>query len=454
MRRLRLKRPSASSTRLKRKTEKGRGLSDNQASLNVDGNDIPLDIIPGSVGDTGVDVTRLRSMTGRVTVDYGFANTAGCQSSITYVNGEEGILRYRGYPIEQLAERSTFLEVAYLLFHGELPTQEALDEYREEITRHTLLNEEMKRLFDAFPKSAHPMAILGSATSALSTFYPTFHNPTDPYAVEQSAVRLIAKLPTVASFAYKKSIGQPYVYPKNSLDYASNFLHMMFALPTEPYEVDPAVARALDVLLILHADHEQNCSTATVRLVGSSRANLFASVAAGISALWGPLHGGANQRVLEMLQQINEDGRDYRKYLEKAKDKDDPFRLWGFGHRVYKNYDPRAKILRAFAHDVLERTGGDDPLLDIALKLEDAALSEDYFVERKLYPNVDFYSGITYRALGFPIGMFTVLFAIGRLPGWIAQWKEMNEDPHTRIGRPRQIYTGEVERDYAPIGDR
>jgi citrate synthase len=429
-------------------------VADKKATLSVEGTEIPLDVIPGTVGDTGVDVNRLRATTGKVTVDYGFANTAGCKSSITYVNGEEGILRYRGYPIEQIAEKSTFLEVAYLLFHGELPTPAALDQYRDEITRHTLLNEEMKRLFDAFPKSAHPMAILGSATSAMATFYPNFHNPTDPFAVEQSAIRLIAKLPTVASFAYKKSIGQPYAYPRNSLDYSSNFLHTMFSLPVEDYEVDPAVARALDVLLMLHADHEQNCSTATVRLVGSSRANLFASVAAGISALWGPLHGGANQRVLEMLQQINEDGRDYRKYLEKAKDKDDPFRLWGFGHRVYKNYDPRATILRAFAHDVMERTGGDDPLLDIALKLEDAALSEDYFIERKLYPNVDFYSGITYRALGFPVRMFTVLFAIGRLPGWIAQWKEMNEDPNTRIGRPRQIYTGEVERDYQTIEGR
>jgi citrate synthase len=373
--------------------------------------------------------------------------TAACKSEITYLDGGAGILRYRGYPIEQLAEHSTFLEVAYLLFHGELPTPDQLAQYTRSITEHTLLNEEMKRLFDAFPKSAHPMAILASATNAMATFYPDFHNPTDQYAVEQSALRLIAKLPTVASFAYKKSIGQPYVYPRNDLDYAANFLHMMFALPVTPYEVDPAVAKALDVLLILHADHGQNCSTSTVRLAGSSQANLFTSVAAGVSALWGPLHGGANQRVLEMLNQINEDGRDYMKYVAKAKDPDDPFRLWGFGHRVYKNYDPRAKVLREFSLDVVDKLGGDDPLLDIAVKLEEIALEDDYFVERRLYPNVDFYSGLMFQALGFPTRMFTVLFAIGRLPGWVAQWKEMTEDPETRIGRPRQIYVGHPRRD-------
>jgi citrate synthase len=425
-----------------------------EAAFEIGDDRTDLGLVPGTVGDTGIDINRLRSETGRVTLDYGFANTAGCQSSITYVDGEQGILRYRGYPIEQLAEHSTFLEVAYLLFHGELPDGRELRRFETEITQHTLLNEEMKKFFDAFPKSAHPMAILASATAAMATFYPAFHNPTDPYAVEQSAIRLIAKLPTVAAFAYKKSIGLPYVYPRNELDYAANFLNMMFSLPVENFEIDPTVARALDVLLVLHADHEQNCSTSTVRLVGSSRANLFASVSAGISALWGPLHGGANQRVLEMLAQIHEDGHDYEAAINRAKDKDDPYRLWGFGHRVYKNYDPRAKILRGFAHEVLDRMETDDPLLDIAVKLEDVATSDDFFIERKLYPNVDFYSGIMFRALGFPVRMFTVLFAIGRLPGWIAQWKEMTEDPNTRIGRPRQVYTGEVLRDYAPVDGR
>jgi citrate synthase len=412
-----------------------------------EGGDLGLPLVDSVEGDRGIDISALRSETGMVTLDYGFANTAGTKSGVSFVDGGAGELRYRGYPIEQLAEKCTFLEVAYLLFHGELPTEQALENYVEQITLHTLLNEEMKRLFDAFPKSAHPMAILASAINAMATFYPDFHNPTDQYAVEQSALRLIAKLPTVASFAYKKSIGQPYVYPRNDLDYAANFLHMMFALPVTPYEVDPAVAKALDVLLILHADHGQNCSTSTVRLAGSSQANLFTSVAAGVSALWGPLHGGANQRVLEMLNQINEDGRDYMKYVAKAKDPDDPFRLWGFGHRVYKNYDPRAKVLREFSLDVVDKLGGDDPLLDIAVKLEEIALEDDYFVERRLYPNVDFYSGLMFQALGFPTRMFTVLFAIGRLPGWVAQWKEMTEDPETRIGRPRQIYVGHPRRD-------
>ncbi|MFH2071406.1 MAG: citrate synthase [Actinomycetota bacterium] len=429
-------------------------MSEDRVTLNAVGSATELDLVPGTIGDTGIDINRLRSATGKVTLDFGFANTAGCKSKITYVNGEEGILRYRGYPIEQLAEHSTFLEVAYLLFHGDLPTGDELARFQSEITHHTLLNEEMKKFFDAFPKSAHPMAILSSATSALATFYPALQNPVDPYAVEQSALRLIAKMPTVAAMAYKKSIGLPYVYPRNDLNYSTNFLNMMFSLPVEDTEVDPVIARALDVLLILHADHEQNCSTSTVRLVGSSRANLFASVSAGISALWGPLHGGANQQVLEMLAQIHEDGHDYRKAIARAKDKDDPFRLWGFGHRVYKSFDPRATILRNFTHDVLDRLGADDPLLEIAVQLEDVAMSDDYFIERDLYPNVDFYSGITFRALGFPVRMFTVLFAIGRLPGWIAQWKEMVEDPDTRIGRPRQIYQGEVLRDYLPVTDR
>ncbi len=423
-------------------------MSDRTAKLTYDGGEIEFPIVPGSEGNDGIDISRLRADTGMIALDYGFANTAATRSGVSFVDGDAGELRYRGYRIEDLAEHSTFLEVAYLLFHGELPSADSLAAYTSSITNHTLLNEEMKRLFDAFPKSAHPMAILSSATNAMATFYPDFHNPTDPYAVEQSALRLVAKLPTVAAFAYKKSIGQPYVYPRNDLNYTENFLNMMFALPVADYEVDPVVARALDVLLILHADHSQNCSTSAVRLVGSSRANLFTSVAAGMSALWGPLHGGANQRVVEMLSQINEDGRDYKRYIDKAKDADDPFRLWGFGHRVYKNYDPRARILKNFADDVMERMGGDDPLLDIARKLEEHALSDEYFVSRNLYPNVDFYAGLVYRALGFPTRMFTVLFAIGRLPGWIAQWKEMSEDPDTRIGRPRQVYDGSPTRDF------
>jgi citrate synthase len=423
-------------------------MSDRTAKLTYDGGEIEFPIVPGSEGNDGIDISRLRADTGMIALDYGFGNTAATRSGVSFVDGDAGELRYRGYRIEDLAEHSTFLEVAYLLFHGEVPSADSLAAYTTSITNHTLLNEEMKRLFDAFPKSAHPMAILSSATNAMATFYPDFHNPTDPYAVEQSALRLVAKLPTVAAFAYKKSIGQPYVYPRNDLNYTENFLNMMFALPVADYEVDPVVARALDVLLILHADHSQNCSTSAVRLVGSSRANLFTSVAAGMSALWGPLHGGANQRVVEMLSQINEDGRDYKRYIDKAKDADDPFRLWGFGHRVYKNYDPRARILKNFADDVMERMGGDDPLLDIARKLEEHALSDEYFVSRNLYPNVDFYAGLVYRALGFPTRMFTVLFAIGRLPGWIAQWKEMSEDPDTRIGRPRQVYDGSPTRDF------
>ncbi|MDX1690177.1 MAG: citrate synthase [Acidimicrobiia bacterium] len=425
-----------------------------KATLGHPGGTEELEIVPAVKGNAGIDINALRADTGYVTLDYGFANTAGTKSSVSFIDGGEGELRYRGYPIEQLAERSTFLETAYLLFHGELPEQDELDRWVYEITHHTLLNEEMKRLFDAFPKSAHPMAILASATNALATFYPEIHDPQNHSAVVESAVRLIAKMPTVAAFAYKKSIGQPYIYPRNDLDYSANFLRMMFGLPVEDYDVDPVIAKALDVLLILHADHGQNCSTSTVRLVGSSHANLFASVAAGINALWGPLHGGANQRVLEMLDMIVADGGDSRKFLDKAKDKSDPFRLWGFGHRVYKNYDPRAKILKEFAHEVITRIGADDPVLEVALSLEEAALTEDYFIERKLYPNVDFYSGIMFRALGFPVRMFTPLFAIGRLPGWIAQWKEMSEDSNTRIGRPRQIYVGYDDRDYTPIDER
>jgi citrate synthase len=430
-------------------TDKGdEARTERSAVLRYDGGELALPIAEANDGFAGIDISRLRDDAGLLTLDYGFANTAGTRSAVSFVDGAAGALRYRGYPIEQLAKHSTFLEVSYLLYHGELPTSEQLDEYRHQVTIHTLLNEEMKRLFDAFPRRAHPMAILSSATNAMSTFYPDFQDPNDPYAVEQAALRLIAKVPTVAAFAYKKSIGQPYRYPRNDLDYAGNFMHMMFSLPVEDYEVDPLVAHALDVLLILHADHGQNCSTSTVRLVGSSRANLFTSVAAGMSALWGPLHGGANQRVVEMLERISEDGGDYAKYIARAKDPDDPFRLWGFGHRVYKNYDPRARILKEFATDIMEAGTGSDPLLEVARGLEGIALEDEYFVERKLYPNVDFYSGLLFRALGFPTHMFTVLFAMGRLPGWIAQWREMGIDPETKIGRPRQIYVGHPERSY------
>jgi len=418
-----------------------------KAILKFDDREIELPIVESVEGNSGIDISQLRKETGMVTLDYGFANTAGTTSGVSFVDGVAGELSYRGYPIEQLAAKATFLEVAYLLFHGEMPTAEQYRTYTAEITHHTLLNEEMKRLFDAFPRNAHPMAILASATNAMATFYSDFHNPRDRYAVEQSALRLVAKLPTVAALAYKKSIGQPYIYPRNDLDYASNFLHMMFALPVEEYQVDPVVARALDVLLILHADHEQNCSTSTVRLAGSSQANLFTSVAAGMSALWGPLHGGANQEVVETLRRIHADGGDTAKWVAKAKDPNDPYRLPGFGHRVYRNYDPRAKILKSFVDEVIDRLGADDPLLEIALKLEETALADDYFVSRRLYPNVDFYSGLMFQALGFPVHMFTVLFAIGRLPGWVAQWKEMSQDPENKIGRPRQIYTGNAKRD-------
>jgi citrate synthase len=416
--------------------------------------DVELPMVEGTENELGVDIAKLRSATGVVTLDPGFVNTASCTSAITYLNGEEGVLRYRGYPIEQLAESGSFLETCYLLIWGELPDVDQLDEFRNDVRRHTLLHEDMKGFFRAFPHNAHPMAILSSVVSALSTFYQDSYDPDDPEQVEIQIIRLLAKLPTIAAFSYKKSIGQPFVYPNNSLDLIQNFLRMMFAVPSEPYEARPVVVRALKQLLILHADHEQNCSTSTVRIVGSSKANLFASVAAGINALWGPLHGGANQAVIEMLEQIRDDGGDVSKYVARAKDRDDPFRLMGFGHRVYKSYDPRARIIKATAHQVFEDLGFHDDLLDIALQLEAVALDDDFFVERKLYPNVDFYSGLIYRAMGFPTKMFTVLFALGRLPGWIAHWKEMNEDPGTKIGRPRQIYIGHTRRDYVPRVDR
>ena len=430
-------------------------MTDEKATLSFAGRDFDFPVVPATTGSIGLDISKFRAESGVATYDPGFANTASTKSSLTFINGGEGLLRHRGYRIEDLAEHCTFLEVTYLLLFGNLPTRTELDTWTNSIRVHTLLNEEMKRFFDAFPRSAHPMAILSSATNAISTWYEAYYNPSDPDAVTESAKRLIAKMPTIAAWAYKKSIGQPYVYPRNDLTYVENFLHMMFALPVESMEVDPIIARALNVLLILHADHGQNCSTATVRFVGSSRANLFASVAAGMNALWGPLHGGANQAVVEMLQEIHDDpDATTESAIARAKDHDDPFRLMGFGHRVYKNYDPRARILKSFADEVLDRAGADDPLMEIAKKLEQAALEDEYFVERKLYPNVDFYSGIIFRALGFPPRMFTVLFALGRLPGWIANWKEMHEDPTTRISRPRQVYVGEPEREFEFIENR
>jgi citrate synthase len=424
------------------------------ATITVGGKSTELRVVHGTDGDAGLDISQLRAQTGLVTLDNGYGNTGSCTSSITYLDGDAGILRYRGYPIEQLAERSTFLEVAYLLIYGELPTTPQLATFSGSITRHSLIHEEMRRFFDSFPKNAHPMAVLSAGASALSTFYQDSHDPFNPADVEISIHRLLAKMPTIAAWAYKKSIGQPYVYPRNDLDYSANFLNMMFSVPAEPYVVDPVVAEALDLLLMLHADHEQNCSTSTVRMVGSSHANLFASISAGLDALWGPLHGGANQAVIEMLEQIAADGGNVGKYVDRAKDKEDHFRLMGFGHRVYRNFDPRAKIIKAAADRVLHAMGRDDPLFEIAERLEEVALHDEYFIERQLYPNVDFYSGLIYRAIGFPNTMFTAMFAIGRLPGWIAHWKEMIEDPGTRIGRPRQVYIGAAARDYLPLERR
>ncbi|HTZ45456.1 MAG TPA: citrate synthase [Jatrophihabitans sp.] len=413
-----------------------------------------LKVIHPTEGAPGADIGKLLAKSNVVTFDPGFANTANCRSAITYIDGDAGILRYRGYPIEQLAEHSTFIEVSYLLIYGELPTTDQLAAFTEQIRRHTLLHEELKGLFDAFPRDAHPMPVLSSAVSALSTFYQDALNPNIEADAELSTVRLLAKLPTIAAYAYKKSVGQPYLYPDNSLGLVENFLRMTFGFPAEPYELDPVVVRALDQLFILHADHEQNCSTSTVRLVGSAQANLFASVSAGIHALSGPRHGGANQEVLEMLEAIRAGDGDVKSFVEKVKNKQDGVRLMGFGHRVYKNYDPRAAIIKKTADQVLSAMGKRDDLLDIAMELEGYALSDDYFVSRKLYPNVDFYTGLLYRAMGFPAKMFTVLFAIGRLPGWIAQWYEMTNDPETKIGRPRQLYTGPGERKYVGTDER
>ena len=411
-------------------------------------------VIVGTENERGIDIQQLRAKTGLVTLDPAFMNTASTKSGITYLDGEKGILRYRGIPIEQLAEQSTFVETAYLLIYGTLPTEHQLQHFSTLLTRHSLIHEDMKHFFEGFPSGAHPMAVLAAMVVSLGTYYPDALDVDNKEQVDITIARLISKVRTIAAFAYKKSIGQPFVYPKNSLKYCGNFLNMMFSVPAEPYEVDPELEKVMNLLLILHADHEQNCSTSTVRMVGSSKANLFASVSAGICALWGPLHGGANQEVLEMLEAIHANGGDVKKYVAMAKDKNSSFRLMGFGHRVYKNFDPRAKIIKAAADKVLGKLGVKDPLLDIAKSLEEAALQDSYFIERKLYPNVDFYSGIIYRAMGFPTNMFTVLFALGRLPGWIAHWKEMTEDSTTKIGRPRQIYTGPTLRQYVEIEKR
>ena len=416
--------------------------------LNFPGGTLDLPFIDSSEGENGLGISSLLSATGNVTLDPGFVNTASCTSAITFINGEEGILRYRGYPIEQLAEKSTFLETSYLLIYGELPTPAQLADFESRITQHTMLHEDLRRFFDGFPRDAHPMPVLSSAVSALSTFYQDSLDPFDQEQVEISTIRLLAKVTTIAAYAYKKSVGQPMLYLDNSLGFVENFLRMTFGVPAEDYVADPVVVRALNQLFILHADHEQNCSTSTVRLVGSSHANLFASVSAGINALFGPLHGGANQAVLEMLGEIHDSGEGVDAFIQKVKAREDGVKLMGFGHRVYKNYDPRAAIVKKTTYEVLEALNVKDPLLDIALELEAVALGDPYFIERKLYPNVDFYTGLIYKAMGFPTHMLTVLFALGRLPGCIAQWREMIEDPTTKIGRPRQVYTGAIERNY------
>jgi citrate synthase len=416
--------------------------------------ELNLPVRPGTENPSGIDIGTLLKETDHVALDHGFMNTASCESKITFIDGDAGILRYRGYPIEELAEKSTFIETSYLLIYGELPTAAQLADFSGRLRLHTLLHEEMRRFFEGFPRDAHPMAVLSSAVSALSTFYQDSLDPFDRDHVEMSTVRLMAKVPTIASYAYKKAIGQPLLYPDNKRGYVEDFLRMTFGVPAQDYDVDPVHTKALDLLFILHADHEQNCSTSTVRLVGSSQANLFASVSAGVNALFGPLHGGANQGVQEMLSQIQADGGDVEAFVRKVKDRHEGVRLMGFGHRVYKNYDPRAAIVKKAAQDVLGKLHRPDPLLEIAMRLEEIALADDYFVARKLYPNVDFYTGVIYRAIGFPVKMFTVLFALGRLPGWIAQWREMIEDPATKLGRPRQVYIGAPKREYVPLAER
>ncbi|MFY0598657.1 MAG: citrate synthase [Cyclobacteriaceae bacterium] len=425
-----------------------------KAEIKVNGESFDLPLVKGTEEEVAIDISKLRAQTGIITIDPGFKNTGSTKSAITFLDGEKGILRYRGYPIEQLADKSSFIEVSYLLIYGDLPTPEQLSKFQNRITTHTLVHEDIKKLLDGFPSTSHPMGVLSSLVTSLTAFYPQSLDPNrSEDEIDLSIIRILAKMPTFAAWAYKNQMGHPVNYPDNKLDYCSNFLRMMFALPTEDYNSDPVVTAALDKLLILHADHEQNCSTSTVRVVGSSQASLYASISAGINALWGPLHGGANQAVIEMLENIKNDGGDTKKWMAKAKDKNDPFRLMGFGHRVYKNFDPRAKIIKKAADDVLEKLGVNDPVLDIAKGLEKEALEDQYFVDRKLYPNVDFYSGIIYKALGIPPEMFTVMFALGRLPGWIAQWKEMSENKEP-IGRPRQVYVGENERDYIDSSKR
>jgi citrate synthase len=424
------------------------------ARLEIDGRTTELPVVVGTEGEVGLDIAKLRAATGAVTLDEGYVNTGSTTSAITFLDGEKGVLRYRGYPIEVLAEKCDFVEVAYLLIFGELPAAAQLDAFRGSLARHTMVHEDMRSFYNGFPRDAHPMAIVGSVVGALSTFYQDSLDVRDPRQVEVSMHRLLAKLPTIAAYSYKKSVGQPLMYPRNDLGYCENFLHMMFAVPCEPYHVDPDFADALDMLLIVHADHEQNCSTSTVRMVGSSDANLFASISAGISALWGPLHGGANQACVEMLERIAADGGNVKKYVDLAKKKDSGFRLMGFGHRVYKNYDPRARLIKATCDKLLAKLSIRDPIFDIAQQLEEVALADEYFIERKLYPNVDFYSGVIYRAMGIPVQMFTVLFAMGRLPGWIAHWIEMHQSPTKKICRPRQIYSGPTLREFVPLAKR
>ncbi len=424
------------------------------AQINLNGKTLDLPVVTGSEGEKAIDISNLRAQTGYITLDYGYGNTGATKSAITFIDGDAGILRYRGYNIEELAEKSTFVETAYLLINGSLPKKNELEEFSTKLARHSLIHEDMLHFYDGFPSTAHPMAILSSMVSSLSSYYPDLLDPTSEHQANELMARVLSKVRTIAAYSYKKSIGQPVMYPRNDLSYCANFLYMMFAVPSEPFEVDADVVKAVNQLLILHADHEQNCSTSTVRLVGSSHANLCASLAAGILALWGPLHGGANQAVIEMLQEIEKNGGDVKKAVALAKDKSSSFRLMGFGHRVYKNYDPRARVLKKSCDILLAKKGINDPLLDIAKRLEEEALKDPYFVDRKLYPNVDFYSGVIYRALGIPTDMFTVMFALGRLPGWIAHWLEMHSDSQSRIGRPRQIYTGATETPYTPIDRR
>lgn len=421
--------------------------------LHYPGGEYEMDIVPATEGESGININKLRTSTGLVTYDPGYQSTGSTKSAITYIDGENGILRYRGYSIEDLAEKATFNEVSYLLVHGELPTQHELEVFSDSIRHHTLLDEDFKAAFSIFPRDAHPMAILASSLNILSTYYQDTLDPMNPEHLDKATVRLMAKVPMLAAYAQRARNGEPYMYPDNSLNARENFLRMMFGFPTEPYEVDPIMVKALDQLLILHADHEQNCSTSTVRMVASSHANMFVAIAAGINALSGPLHGGANQAVLAMLERIKQDGGDAKKFMERVKNKEDGVKLMGFGHRVYKNYDPRARIIKSTAHEILEKLGGDETL-DLALELEEIALADDYFIERKLYPNVDFYTGLIYRAMGFSEDFFTVLFAIGRLPGWIAQYRELVEDPTSKIYRPRQVYTGYQKREWVPRSER